>query len=59
MLTIRTNKIIDEKLAYLRLHKVNFTPNLKRIIDEELTRLCKDFKMKEKRIKNAPSWLYD
>lgn len=59
MLTIRTNDIIDEKIAYLRLHKVRFTGELRRVIDEELTKICEDFKMKEKRIKNAPDWLYD
>ena len=59
MLTIRTNTQIDERLAYLRLHKVNFTPTLKQVILSELDEMCKDFKMKENRIKNAPDWLYD
>jgi hypothetical protein len=58
MLTIRINDTIDEKIAYLRLHKVKFTPVLREAIDRELTKLCDDFKMKEKRIKGAPDWYY-
>ena len=59
MLTIRTNDSIDQKLDYLRLHKVRFAPILKVVIESELSKLCDDFKMKESRIKNAPSWVYD
>jgi len=45
-------------LAYLRLHKVMFTPYLKRVIAIELRILCKEFKKKESRIPNAPGWVY-
>ena len=59
MLTIRTNEYQNELIAYLRLHKVRFTPKLKQVITKELESICKDFKMKGKRIHNAPDWLYD
>lgn len=59
MLTIRTNEKTDLMIAYLRNHKVKFAPKLKIAIQLELEKMCKDFKMKEKRIKNAPDWLYD
>ncbi len=59
MLTIRTNEEIDLMIAYLRNHKVKFTPRLRNAISKELKILCDDFKMKQKRIKNAPDWMYD
>lgn len=59
MFTIRTNENIDEMIAYLRSHKVRFTPKLKLVIEAELQKMCNDFKKKEKRIKNAPDWLYE
>ena len=59
MLTIRTNPEIDEMIAYLRNHKVKFTPILRKAIQDELSTLCEDFQMKQKKIENAPSWLYD
>jgi hypothetical protein len=46
-------------LAHVRLHNVRFQPNLRKIIKVELSERCKDFKMKQKRIKNAPDWLYE
>jgi hypothetical protein len=59
MLTIRTDNEIDEMIAYLREHKVKFTPKLKQAISKELSVLCNDFKMKNKNISNIPDWLYD
>ena len=59
MFTIRTNNEMDEKIAYLRLHKVRFTPRIKKVIDDELSLMCNEFKRKEKRIPNAPDWVYD
>ena len=50
---------MEEMFAYLRLHKVRFQPNLRKVIKAELSEICKDFKMKQKRIKNAPDWLYE
>ena len=49
----------QEMLDYLRLHKVRFSPNLRKVIKAELSGICKDFKMKQKRIKNAPDWLFE
>jgi hypothetical protein len=46
-------------LAYLRLHKVRFQPNLRKIIKAELSEICKDIMIKQKRIKNAPDWRYE
>jgi hypothetical protein len=48
-----------EMLAYLRRHNARFHPNLRKVIKAELSEICKDFKMKQKRIKNAPDWLYE
>lgn len=59
MFTIRTNENIDEMIAYLRSHKVRFTSKLKPLIETELQKMCNDFKKREKRIKNAPDWLYE
>lgn len=59
MLTIRTDKEIDEMMAYLRNHKVKFSIVLRDAIRNELRKLCKDFEMEDKRVKNAPNWLYD
>lgn len=59
MLTIRTNEKTDEMIAYLRSHKVRFSSKLKPLIDAELKKMCNDFKKKEKRLKNAPDWLYE
>lgn len=59
MFTIRTNSNTDEMIAFLRSRKVRFTPRLKQVMDAELSRMCDDFKRKEKRIKDAPDWLYD
>lgn len=58
MLTIRTNEEIDLMIAFLRNHKVRFTPRIKSVIRDELRILCEDFKIKSKRIKNAPDWMY-
>ena len=58
MLNIRIDSETKEMLAYLRLHKVRFQPNLRKIIKAELSEICKDFKMKQKRIKNVPGWLH-
>jgi hypothetical protein len=57
MLNIRINSETKEMLSYLRLHKVRFQPNLKKIIKAELSEICKDFKIKQKRIKNALDWV--
>ena len=59
MLNIRVDNETKEMLAYLRQHKVRFLPNLRKIIKAELFEICKDFKMKQKRIKDAPDWLYE
>jgi hypothetical protein len=59
MLNSRVDNETKEMLAYLCLHKVRFQPNLRKIIKAELSEICKDFKMKQKRIKNAPDWLYE
>ena len=56
---MRIDKETEEMLAYLRLHKVRFQPNLRIVIKAELSILCENFKKKEKRIKDAPNWLYD
>jgi hypothetical protein len=57
MLNIRIDSETKEMLAYLRLHKVRFQFNLRKIIKSELSEICKDFKMKQKQIKDAPDWL--
>ena len=54
MLNIRIESETKEMLAYLRLQNVRFQPNLRKIIKAELSEICKDFKMKQNRIKNAP-----
>ncbi|NQU53747.1 MAG: hypothetical protein HQ522_14550 [Bacteroidetes bacterium] len=59
MLNIRIDSGTKEMLAYLRRHKVRFQPNIRKIIKAELSEICKDFKMKQKRIKDAPDWLYE
>jgi hypothetical protein len=59
MLNIRVDNETKEMLAYLRQHKVRFQPNLRKIIKAELFEICTDFKMKQKRIKDAPEWLYE
>jgi hypothetical protein len=59
MLTIRITDNQKQKIAYLKQHNVKYTIFLRSVIDAELTRLCNEYKMKEKRIKNAPDWLYD
>lgn len=59
MLTIRTTEYQDELIAFLRINKIRFTPRIKKAIQEELEQICSDFKKREKRIKNAPNWLYD
>jgi len=45
MLNIRVDRKKQEMLAYLRLHKVRFQPNLRKGIKAELSEICKDFKM--------------
>ena len=59
MPNIRVDNETKEMLAYLRLHKVRFQPNLRKIIKAELSEICKYFKMKQKQIKDAPDWLYE
>jgi hypothetical protein len=59
ILNIRIDSKAIEILAYLWLYDVKYQPNLKKIIKTELSEICKDFKMKDKRIKNAPDWLYE
>jgi hypothetical protein len=59
MLNIRIDSETKEMMAYLRLHNVRFQPNLRKIIKVELSERCKDFKVKQKRINNAPDWLYE
>jgi len=59
MLNIKIDSETEEMLAYLRLQNVRFQPNLRKIIKVELSETCKDFKMKQKRIKNAHDWLYE
>ena len=59
MLNIRVYSETKDMLACLRLHKVGFQPNLRKIVKVELFEMCKDFKMKQKRIKDAPNWLYE
>jgi hypothetical protein len=41
---IRIDSETKEMLAYLRLLKVRFQPNLRKIIKAELSEICKDFK---------------
>jgi len=50
---------MEEMFAHLRLHKERFQPNLRQIIEAEFSEICKEFKMNQKRIKNAPDWLYE
>jgi len=59
MLNIWIDSETKEILAYLRLYKERFQPNLRKIIKAKLSEICKDFKIKQKRIKNAPDWLYE
>lgn len=59
MFTIRTTEHQNKMIAYLRNHKVRFTPKLKQAITKELELMCNDFKYKENRIKDAPNWLYE
>lgn len=59
MLTIRIDNETKEMIAYLRNHKVNFTHKIRQSITRDLKELCIDFKMKEKRINNAPDWVYN
>lgn len=51
VLNIRVDNETKEMLAYLRLHKVRFQPNLRKIVKSELSEICKDFNMKQKPIK--------
>ena len=53
MLTLRINKETKDMIAFLRNHKVKFTPVIRGLIKAELAKICKDFKMKENRIKEA------
>lgn len=55
LLIIKTNSKMEEMFAYWRLHKERFQP----IIKAELSEICKDFEMKQKRIKNTSDWLYE
>lgn len=59
MLTIRISKESEEVIAFLRLHDVKYTTKLWEAIERELKSQCSEFKRKEKRIKDAPSWLYE
>ena len=59
MLNIRPDSETKEMLAYLRLHKLRFQLNLRKIIKSELSEIFKEFKVKQKRIKNAPDWPYE
>ena len=59
MLNIRVDNETKEILAYLHQYKVRFQPNLRKTRKAELFEICKDFKMKQKRIKDAPYWLYE
>ena len=59
MLTIRIDNETSQMIAYLRIHKVKFQNKIRESIKKDLQVLCSDFKMKEKRIKNAPDWLYN
>jgi hypothetical protein len=59
ILNVKINSETKEMLAYLWLLNVRFQPNLRTIIKAELSEICKDFKIKQKRIKNAPDWLYE
>ncbi len=59
MLNIRIDSETKEMLAYLRLHNVRFQPNLRKIIKAELSEIYKDFKINQKRIKDAPDWLHE
>lgn len=58
MLTFRVNKEIMEMKAYLAKHKVRWQPEAKALIRDLLHQKCKEFKRKEKRIPNAPDWVY-
>jgi hypothetical protein len=44
--------------VYLRLHKESQL-DLWPLVKAESSEICKDFKMIQKRIKNAPDWLYE
>jgi hypothetical protein len=59
MLTIRVDKETMEMKAYLSRHKVKWQPEAKALIKTLLTEKCKEFKRKESRIKDAPSWVYE
>ena len=59
MLTIRIDDETKEMIAYLRAHRVRFQDKIRKSIKDDLSEICKDFKRKEKRIKNAPDWVYD
>ena len=56
MLIVRNNSEMKDMFTYLRLHKES-QANLRKIIKAKLFENCKDFKMKQRRIKNAPDWL--
>lgn len=58
MLTIRVGKEIMEMKAFLAKHKVRWQPEAKQLIKGLLAEKCKEFKRKEKRLPDAPNWLY-
>lgn len=59
MLNIRIDNETEEMIAYLRIHKVKFQNKIRQSIKSDLKNICFDFKKKEKRIKNTPSWVYE
>lgn len=59
MLTIRIDNETKQLRSYLSDHKVRYQQRIRAVIKAELKLIACDFKLKEKRIKNAPDWLYD
>lgn len=59
MLTIRIDNESEELRAFLKKHKVRYTRSLRQAILEDLRRQAAEFNYKQKKIRNAPSWLYD
>jgi len=57
MITLRVDNETMEMKAFLAAHKVRWQPEAKELIRDLLSKKCKEFNRKEKRIKNAPDWL--
>lgn len=59
MLTIRIDNETKEMIAYLKNHNIRYTDIIREAIRPALKSKCQDMKKKEKRIKNAPDWVYE